>query len=78
QKVFNTRRALEQLERDAGPITLGGEGDAGAVTPKHIVDGDRHATLRLLWFIIARYSLSALLDRDALAREAAGVVSAAK
>ncbi|CAN0414731.1 unnamed protein product, partial [Ectocarpus sp. 12 AP-2014] len=79
QKIFNTKRALERLEADAGPITLGsnssgsGGGGGGSVTPKDIVDGDRHATLRLLWFIITRYSLSALLDRDALAREAQGV-----
>ncbi|CAN0209441.1 unnamed protein product, partial [Scytosiphon promiscuus] len=80
QAIFNTRKALEHLERKAGPITLGngGSGDAGTVTPKDVVDGDRHATLRLLWFIIARYALSALLDRDALAREAEGVVSAAR
>ncbi|CAN0461362.1 unnamed protein product, partial [Ectocarpus sp. 8 AP-2014] len=84
RKISNTKRALERLEADAGPITLGsnssvsGGGGGGAVTPKDIVDGDRHATLRLLWFIITRYSLSALLDRDALAREAEGVVSAAR
>lgn len=48
------------------------------MSSKDIVDGDRHATLRLLWSVIARYSLSALLDRDALSREAEGVISAAR
>ena len=83
--MFNTKKALERLEREAGPITLGNvngnahpTGTGAAITPKDIVDGDRHATLRLLWFIITRYSLSALLDRDALTREAEGVVTAAR
>lgn len=72
--MFNTGVALARLERDG--VTAASA--AARVTAKDVVDGDRHATLRLLWAIIARYSLSALLSRDDLAREAEGVVSAAR
>lgn len=44
--------------------------------PWDIVDGNREATLHLLWSIIARFSLPALLDREALASEAEAVISA--
>lgn len=74
QKVFNTNVALSKLARDG--VTAASA--ASPVTAKEVVDGDRDATLRLLWAIIARYSLSALLDREALAREAEGVVNAAR
>ncbi|CAN0397677.1 unnamed protein product, partial [Ascophyllum nodosum] len=54
QKVFNTGKALERLECEDA---LGG---CTAVAPSvtwDIVDGNREATLRLLWSIIARFSL---------------------
>lgn len=74
QKLFNTKQALVSLERD-GVVASSA---AAAVTAKDIVEGNRDATLRLLWAIIARYSFSALLSRDALAGEVEGVVDAAR
>ena len=73
QKVFNTGKALERLEcEDALGVCT-------AVAPsvaQNIVDGNREATLRLLWSIIARFSLPVLLDREAFASEAEAVISA--
>ena len=74
QKIFNTGAALERLDRDGA---VRASATTPPVTARAIVDGDLDATLRLLWMVIARYSLSALLDREALVREAEGVVSAA-
>ncbi|CAM9090689.1 unnamed protein product [Ascophyllum nodosum] len=73
QKVFNTGKALKRLEcEDALGVCT-------AVAPSvawNIVDGNREATLRLLWSIIARFSLPVLLDREALVSEAEAVISA--
>lgn len=74
QKLFNTKQALVSLERD-GVVASSA---AAAVTAKDVVDGNRDATLRLLWAIIAHYSFCALLNRDALAGEVEGVVNAAR
>ena len=74
QKNFNMGKVLQRLERDGAMIASTA---AAPITPQDIVDGDREATLRLLWCIIARYSLSSLLDREALVREAEAVVSSA-
>ena len=67
-------KTLERLESDGAMIASTA---AASTTPQDIVDGDREATLRLLRCIIARYSLSCLLDREAVVREAEAVVSAA-
>ena len=67
QKISNTGNALERLERD-------GAVDA-AITARAIVDGDNPATCHLLWSVIAHYSLSVLLNREALASEAESVIS---
>ncbi|CAM9969702.1 unnamed protein product, partial [Laminaria digitata] len=74
QKMFNTKRAMLRLEQD-GVVAPSA---AAAVTASDVVSGNRDATLRLLWAIIARYSFCALLDRDALASEVEGVVDAAR
>ena len=39
------------------------------------MDGDHPATCHLLWSVIAHYSLSVLLDREALATEAESAIS---
>ena len=46
-----------------------------AITARAIVDGDHPATCHLLWSLIAHYSLSVLLDREALATEAERAIS---
>ncbi|CAM9327083.1 unnamed protein product [Scytosiphon promiscuus] len=80
QGVLDTWTQLEQVEHKAGPVMVGdtGSGDAGPVTPKDIVGVDPHANPRPLGLTDARCTFSALPDRDALAREAEGVVSAAR
>ncbi|CAM9943230.1 unnamed protein product, partial [Choristocarpus tenellus] len=47
-----------------------------SVTAKDIVDGQQEATLRLLWSIITRYSLSTLVSKEALVREVKAVLAA--
>ncbi|CAN0432610.1 unnamed protein product, partial [Discosporangium mesarthrocarpum] len=51
-------------------------GGGASMTAKEIVDGNQEATLRLLWSLIVRYSLSTLVNRDALLKEAASVIAA--
>ncbi|CAH8826822.1 unnamed protein product [Trichobilharzia szidati] len=65
QKIHNVGLALKAFQQ-YGEISMV---DGSLIDPRDIVDGHREKTLTLLWCILLRYQVLALLDHSALENE---------
>ncbi|CAH8437822.1 unnamed protein product [Schistosoma haematobium] len=65
QKIHNVGVALKSFEQ-YGQISMA---DGSLIDPRDIVDGHREKTLTLLWCLLLRHQVLALLDHSALENE---------